>query len=38
MRLKQEYAGLGGEANFVKLDNEAAISRAIYPGFVRQYL
>ena len=34
LRLMQEYAGLGGDANHVKLEMESQISRAVHPGYV----
>ena len=33
-RAMQEYAGLGGDANFVKSENEAHIARSLGNGYV----
>ena len=33
--LSQEYAGLGGDANFVKAEQEGSISRSLGGGYVR---
>ncbi|GAA6064252.1 hypothetical protein JCM10212_006401 [Sporobolomyces blumeae] len=33
LRLKQEYAGLGGDANFLKAEQEGAVSRSLGGGY-----
>ncbi|GAA5854270.1 hypothetical protein JCM5353_000195 [Sporobolomyces roseus] len=33
LRLKQEYAGLGGDANFVKAEQEGSVSRSLGGGY-----
>ena len=38
LRLAQEYAGLGGDAQHVKLEADSLVARSIGGGFVRRAL